>query len=124
MQNCNDDEEQDLNDWEMPTLNVDGITLERIVNFLHHHLNETIADPIHMIEKPLPSNESAETIFGEWYDAQFKAINKEELFQLVMAANYLDIPILLQLFCTRVAFNMRSMSSQELKKFLEEEQTT
>ena len=54
------------------------------------------------IEKPLRTNNLAELV--DPYDAKFIDIeNLEELFDIILAANYLDIKSLLELSCAKVA---------------------
>ncbi len=54
------------------------------------------------IEKPLRTTNLAELV--DPFDAKFIDIeNLEELFEIILAANYLDIKSLLELSCAKVA---------------------
>ena len=51
-----------------------------------------------------------------WY-ADFVNLEQETLFELVMAANYLDIKALLELSCAKVASLIKNKSVQEIRTF-------
>ena len=53
------------------------------------------------IEKPLSHSDMAQVV-DQWH-ADYINLEQEELFELVMAANYLDIKPLLELSCAKVA---------------------
>merc|ERR1739840_55216 len=62
----------------------------------YHHTN-----PAKEIEKPLKSANMREVV-SEW-DANFVEVDQETLFELILAANYMDIKPLLDLTCAKVA---------------------
>ena len=51
-----------------------------------------------------------------WY-ADYINVEKEELFELIMASNYLDIKPLLELACAKVASLIKNKSIEEIRKF-------
>ena len=51
-----------------------------------------------------------------WY-ADYINVEKEELFELIMASNYLDINPLLELACAKVASQIKNKSIEEIRKF-------
>lgn len=99
----------------IPLPNVSTATLNQVVELCNHHQ----IDEFPHISKPLPQEDDMIELFGEWYDAFFHKITKEELFDIVMAANYLDIQPLLKLCCARVAAKMRGKSTEQIKDFLD-----
>ncbi len=85
----------------VPLASVKSPVLAKIVEFCKHHVDE----PLPAIEKPLRSSVMAE-IVPEW-DAAFVNIEEELLFEIILAANYMDIKPLLDLTCAKVAANIR-----------------
>ena len=81
----------------MPLSDVKSAVLAKVIEFCKHHVDQRLPE----IEKPLRSNNLAE-IVPEW-DAKFVDIEQEVLFELILAANYMDIKSLLDLTCAKVA---------------------
>ena len=67
------------------------------------------------IEKPLRSN-NLNDVTTPWY-AEFVNLDQEILFELILAANYLDIKPLLELACAKVASLIKNRSIPEIRKF-------
>ena len=61
------------------------------------------------IEKPLKSEKMNEVV-PEW-DAKYVDIEQELLFELILAANYMDIKSLLDLTCAKVASMIKGIVS-------------
>ena len=55
-------------------------------------------------------------VVDQWH-AEYIDIPQEELFELVMAANYLDIKPLLELSCAKVASQIKNKSVMEIRKY-------
>ena len=53
-------------------------------------------------------------VVGEW-DAEFVSIDQEMLFELILAANYMDIKSLLDLTCAKVASTIKGKSPEEIR---------
>ena len=68
------------------------------------------------IEKPLRSNNLSD-VTTPWY-SEFVNLDQEILFELILAANYLDIKSLLELACAKVASSIKSRSIPEIRKYL------
>ena len=66
------------------------------------------------IEKPLKSPNMGEVV-DEW-DAAFVTIDQEMLFELILAANYMDIKSLLDLTCAKVASMIKGKTPEEIRK--------
>lgn len=81
------------------------------------------------IDKPLSSTDMYQVV-DKW-NADYVNCEQEELFELIMAANFLDIKPLLELACAKVASLIKNKSVVEIRKFFniendftpEEEQT-
>lgn len=89
------DEEEEEN--EVPLLNVKADVLRKVVEYCRYHADHPAED----IQKPLKSNDMREVVC-EW-DAEFVSVEQEMLFELILAANYMDIKSLLDLTCAKVA---------------------
>lgn len=64
--------------------------------------------------QPLKSANMAEVV-QEWY-SQFITVDQEMLFELILAANYMDIKPLLDLTCATVASMIKGKSPEEIRK--------
>lgn len=80
-------------DEEIPLPNVKKEILEKIIEFCQHTRENTQPE----IEKPLRSNQLKD-VTTEFY-ANFVNLDQEKLFELILAANYMDIKPLLELAC-------------------------
>ena len=67
------------------------------------------------IDKPLRSNNLVDVV-NEWY-ASFVNLDQEVLFELILAANFMDIKSLLELSCAKVASLIKGMTIPETRKF-------
>ena len=54
----------------------------------------------------------------EWYRTFVAGIQREMLFELLTAANYMDIKPLLDLACLRVTFELSQKSAEEVSLLL------
>jgi len=84
--------------------------LAKIVEFLKYE----DAHPHTTIEKPLKTSEYKD-IVGAHY-AKFFDIPNTDLFELILKANYLSIPSLLDIACAKVAAMTRNKSVETLRK--------
>ncbi len=74
-----------------------GTVLQKVIEFCAHHEKE----PMPEIEKPLKSANMNEVV-SEW-DAKFVDLDQEMLFELILAANYMDIKSLVRILLARPA---------------------
>ena len=81
----------------------------KVVEFCEHMKEH----PPPEIEKPLSSTDLSQVV-DEWH-ASFVNVDQEMLFEVVMAANYLDIKPLLELSCAKVASLIKGKSVQEIR---------
>ena len=68
------------------------------------------------IGKPLRSTELAD-VTTPWYTDFVNGLEQEELFELILASNYLDIKPLLELTCAKVATMIKNKSIPDIRKF-------
>ncbi|CAE7367978.1 sconC [Symbiodinium sp. KB8] len=97
---------------EVPLMDVKASVLEKVIQFCTHHADPANAFPD--IEKPLKTANLAEVV-PQW-DASFVEVEQEMLFELILAANYLDIKPLLDLTCAKVATMMKGKTPEEIRK--------
>merc|ERR1719483_871571 len=96
---------------------VTGEILEFIVRYLEHHQGTQPAE----IAKPIRSVKMEKIVEDEW-DAKFiNNLPKKTIFQVILAANYMDIKSLLHLGCAKIATMIKGKSPEEIKKILSEE---
>lgn len=100
----------DKSELKVPLPNVKGSILKKVIEYMtYHHTN-----PPKEIEKPLKSANMREVV-TEW-DAQFVEVDQETLFELILAANYMDIKPLLDLTCAKVASMIKGKTPEEIRK--------
>jgi len=106
-----DDQDDDDNDMqEIPLPNVREEVLKKVINFCEYHHTHDFPE----IEKPLKSSNMAEVV-SEW-DANYVEVDMEFLFELILAANYMDIKSLLDLTCAKVASMIKGKTPEEIRK--------
>lgn len=71
-----------------------------------------LCNAIHV--QPLKSANMAEVV-QDWY-ARFVSVEQEVLFELILAANYMDIKPLLDLTCATVASMIKGKTPEEIRK--------
>ena len=96
-------------DEDIPLPNVKKAILEKVIEFCQHIREQ----PMEEIEKPLKSD-NLRDIVPAWY-ADFVDVEQETLFEVVLAANYLDLKPLLELSCAKVASMIKGKSVQEVR---------
>eukprot|EP00549_Striatella_unipunctata_P021777 CAMPEP_0118692874 /NCGR_PEP_ID=MMETSP0800-20121206/11565_1 /TAXON_ID=210618 ORGANISM="Striatella unipunctata, Strain CCMP2910" /NCGR_SAMPLE_ID=MMETSP0800 /ASSEMBLY_ACC=CAM_ASM_000638 /LENGTH=165 /DNA_ID=CAMNT_0006590987 /DNA_START=156 /DNA_END=653 /DNA_ORIENTATION=- len=104
------DEDADEDVSEIPLPNVKAAVLTKVVEFCNHYINEPMTD----IEKPLKSSIMAEVV-QKWY-ADFVHVEQVLLFELILAANYMDIKPLLDLTCATVASMIKGKTPEEIRQ--------
>jgi len=111
--------EQDSDAKEVPLPSVSSAILDEVVKFMQHHKGEE--PPI--IPKPLRSKEMKEVCKDPW-DATFidsVGENRQKLYDLILAANYMDIKSLLHLGCAKVASLIKGQPLEKIKGILQPE---
>jgi len=91
----------------IPLPNVTGKILTKVVEYCKHHS-----------ENPEPESEKKEKRTDDIspYDQEFCKVDQQTLFELILAANYLDIKSLLDLTCKTVANMIKGKTPEEIKK--------
>jgi S-phase kinase-associated protein 1 len=84
--------------------------LVKVIEFMKHHKEE----PMTEIEKSLKTSNMAEVV-QDWY-ASFVNVEQAVLFELILAANYMDIKPLLDLTCATVASLIKGKTPEEIRR--------
>jgi len=105
-----DDNDDDDATQEIPLPNVREEVLKKVIEFCEYHATNDFPD----IEKPLKSSNMQEVV-GEW-DAKYVEVDMEFLFELILAANYMDIKSLLDLTCAKVASMIKGKTPEEIRQ--------
>jgi S-phase kinase-associated protein 1 len=100
-------------------LQVKDHILAKIVDYMNHHKGSEPA----IIEKPLRSKEMKAVVKDEW-DATFiddidgNGSTRQDLYDIILAANYLNINGLLNLGCAKVASLIKGQPLEQIKEIL------
>ena len=105
-----DEDDQDAEVKEIPLPNVAAPVLEKVIEFCNHYSTEEMTP----IQTPLKSSKLEELV-QPWY-ATYVKTDKNMLFDLVAAANFMDIKPLLDLTCLAVAILIKGKSADELRE--------
>ena len=84
--------------------------LKKVVEYLAHYKDK---EP-QQIPKPLPSQDLKE-VTDEWDVNFINGIDLDSVFDLINAANYMDISSLLDLSCAKIASLMKGKSAAEIR---------
>ena len=97
---------------QIPLPNVKRPILEKVIDFCKYLKDHQAPE----IEKPLKSVDLASNVDDPWY-VDYINLEQEDLFELIMASNYLEIRPLLELACANVGSLVKNKSIQEIRKF-------
>lgn len=113
----NEEEDNDNNNAnnttvvEIPLPNVKATVLAKVIEYCTHYKQVESMTPI---TTPLKSIH-IEEIVQEWY-ADFVNVDQTLLFELVTAANFMDIKHLLDLTCLAVSVLIKGKSAEEIRR--------
>ncbi|GKZ00100.1 hypothetical protein MPSEU_000963400 [Mayamaea pseudoterrestris] len=106
-----DDDEEDLaKSIKIPVPNVSAEVLAKVVDYMKHYKEEVMTT----ISTPLRSNALADLV-QPWY-ADFCDVERNLLFDMVAAANFMDIKPLLDLTCLATSILIKGKSAEELRQ--------
>ncbi|ORX47027.1 E3 ubiquitin ligase complex SCF subunit sconC [Hesseltinella vesiculosa] len=94
------------NDNPIPLPNVTAKILRKVIEWCEHHLGDPVTND---------ENERRNTEIDEW-DQKFMEVDQETLFDIILAANYLDIKPLLDVGCKTVANMIKGKTAEEIRK--------
>ncbi len=99
------------NDEAIPLVEVDEKSLDKVIQYLNHFNGEAPAD----IEKPLKSSNLKE-VTDDWSADFIDELDLEVLTNITVAANFMEIPSLLDLSCAKLASMCKDKSEEEIFK--------
>eukprot|EP00197_Chlamydomonas_leiostraca_P014708 CAMPEP_0202867936 /NCGR_PEP_ID=MMETSP1391-20130828/9767_1 /ASSEMBLY_ACC=CAM_ASM_000867 /TAXON_ID=1034604 /ORGANISM="Chlamydomonas leiostraca, Strain SAG 11-49" /LENGTH=157 /DNA_ID=CAMNT_0049548025 /DNA_START=47 /DNA_END=520 /DNA_ORIENTATION=+ len=91
----------------IPLPNVSGKILARVIEYCKYHVEAAKK----VDDKPAKSEDDVKT-----WDAEFVKVDQSTLFDLILAANYLNIKGLLDLTCQTVAQMIKGKTPEEIRK--------
>jgi len=100
----------EISDQAIPIPNVNEAVLRKVIEWCEHHKG----DPIPVADEDSDSRKKS-TDIEEW-DQKFMQVDQEMLFEIILAANYLDIKPLLDVGCKTVANMIKGKSPEEIRK--------
>ncbi len=100
---------EDKEAQQVPLPNVSNQALELVVKYMKYHVD----NPAKEIEKPLKSSDMTQVVSE--YDANFVNLDQDLLFELILAANYMDIKPLLELTCAKVASMIKGKTPEQIR---------
>mmetsp|Transcript_25412 Transcript_25412/g.32040 ORF Transcript_25412/g.32040 Transcript_25412/m.32040 type:complete len:166 (+) Transcript_25412:116-613(+) len=111
--NTMEEDDNDITDFrlECPKLNAD--TLGKVVEYCNHF--QTVEE-MNEIELPFKGEELDEIVSQKWYSDWANNLTRTQMFGLIEAANYLDIPELLNLMALAWACHIKGKSVEEMQK--------
>uniref|UniRef100_A0A7C8ZBF3 SKP1-like protein n=1 Tax=Opuntia streptacantha TaxID=393608 RepID=A0A7C8ZBF3_OPUST len=100
--------EDDCADNAIPLPNVTGKILSKVIEYCKKHVDAAAA-------KSSDERSSSDDELKAW-DAEFVKVDQNTLFDLILAANYLNIKSLLDLTCQTVADMIKGKTPEEIRK--------
>ncbi|GAA6018420.1 hypothetical protein JCM8202_001373 [Rhodotorula sphaerocarpa] len=97
-------------DQAIPLPNVSANVLKKVLEWCDHHRK----DPEPLAEDQDDTRRKT-TEISDW-DAKFIQVDQEMLFEIILAANYLDIKPLLDVGCKTVANMIKGKQPEEIRK--------
>lgn len=90
-----------------------GSVLGKVLEWCEHHRNDP--EPSLNGHEATDNSKRRNGEISEW-DSKFVQVDQEMLFEIMLAANYMDIKPLLDLGCKTVANMMKGKSPEEIRK--------
>lgn len=108
--------EQDAAASEVNIPGVESAVLQKVIEYMKHH--KGTEPPI--IPKPLRSKEMKQVCSDQWDAVWIDKIGdtRQDLYDLILAANYMDIKSLLHLGCAKVASLIKGQPMEKIKEIL------
>ncbi|KAF2095175.1 E3 ubiquitin ligase SCF complex, Skp subunit [Rhizodiscina lignyota] len=110
IKNLLDDLPEEANTESIPIPNVNEVVLKKVLEWCEHHKK----DPPASADDDADSRKKS-TDIDEW-DQKFMQVDQEMLFEIILAANYLDIKALLDVGCKTVANMIKGKTPDEIRK--------
>jgi len=106
-------------DTPIPLVEVSGVMLVKIVEYCKQHIDDPVAVPSNDKKKngknEKDEKEKRTDNISDW-DLEFCNIEQSAVYELILAANYLNIKGLLDLMCKTVANWIKGKTPDEIRK--------
>jgi S-phase kinase-associated protein 1 len=109
--NVDDEEEDEPALPEIPVPNVKANVLAKVLEFGNMH----VEDPLPAIPRPLRTPLLADSVPKRYADF-VDGLDQDMIFELILAANYLDMTPLLELTCATVAAMIKGKTPEEIRR--------
>mmetsp|Transcript_9472 Transcript_9472/g.14535 ORF Transcript_9472/g.14535 Transcript_9472/m.14535 type:complete len:196 (-) Transcript_9472:188-775(-) len=96
---------------EIPLPNVKSSVLAKVIEFCKHYVEE----PMSEIPKPIKFGKQVKDVVQPWFGEFVNGVDYVMLFELILAANYLDIKALLDITCARVGLLIMNKTPDEIR---------
>ncbi|OBA20103.1 E3 ubiquitin ligase SCF complex, Skp subunit [Metschnikowia bicuspidata var. bicuspidata NRRL YB-4993] len=103
-----DEGDGDDEDFEIPTPNVRANVLSKVLEWCEHHKNTVFPDD--------DDEDARKSAPVHSWDRNFLKVDQEMLYEIILAANYLNIRPLLDAGCKIIAEMIKHKSPEELRK--------
>ena len=107
-------------DTPIPLPNVTGKTLQKVLEYCNYHKDDPLAvaeeDKGGWINPDLFDTNRKRPEDTDPWDANFIKVDNDDLFELILAANYMDIKPLLDLGCKTVAGMLKGKSPEDIRQ--------
>jgi S-phase kinase-associated protein 1 len=100
----------DMSEESIPIPNVNEAVMKKVLEWCEHHRKDPAAS-----QDDDSDSRKKSTDIDEW-DQKFMQVDQEMLFEIILAANYLDIKALLDVGCKTVANMIKGKSPDEIRK--------
>ncbi|ORY80033.1 S-phase kinase-associated protein 1A-like protein [Protomyces lactucae-debilis] len=102
-------------DTVVPLPNVNANVLKKVLEWCEHHRKDPNPDREDDNANNALAKKQSSTDMSEW-DQKFMAVDQEMLFEIILAANYMDIKPLLDCGCKTVANMIKGKTPDEIRK--------
>jgi len=93
-------------------------TLEHVVKYLGHHKGKE-PDPLPC---PVRGVSLSQNVHDQWDATFMDDFDKKTVFEIILAANHMDIKSLLHLGCAKIAMLIKQLDQTEINRIVEEEE--
>ncbi|CAL5073069.1 unnamed protein product [Urochloa decumbens] len=100
----------------IPLPNVNGKILAKVIEYCKKHVEARRGSDAEASAEPTAATNKASDDELKNFDADFVKVDQATLFDLILAANYLDIKGLLDLTCQTVADMIKGKTPEEIRK--------
>merc|ERR1711971_1044173 len=97
---------------------VSAQTLNHVIEYLQHHKGKEPG----ALPCPVRSIHMAQIVSDKWDATWIDAFDKKTIFEIILAANYMDIKSLLHLGCAKIATLIKQLDQKEINRIIEEEE--